>query len=124
MHVAPYDVSTVTAKRVLTTTTITTTMATTGHGDSSVMYIPAIPLSRNNFRYLMTQRAQFEAGRPPVDFPGGVGESLFTGRGTLSDIKTEEARRAMGFAPFLIEDGMAESEKRLIEECNRELAAL
>lgn len=88
------------------------------------MYIPAIPLTRANFRYLINQRQHFEQGRPPVDFPGGVGESQFTGRGTVDDIKTEEARRAMGFAPFLMDNDMPELERRLIEECNRELAAL
>lgn len=95
-----------------------------GAGDSSVMYIPAIPLTRANFDYILQQRRSFLAGRPPADFPGGVGESQFVGRAMEQDIVGLEARRAMGLAPFEKTEGMTEAEKRLIDECNAKLAAL
>lgn len=31
------------------------------------------------------------------DFPGGQGESQFSGRGSVADVSTQEGRRALGF---------------------------
>ncbi|KAK4057803.1 hypothetical protein OIO90_001022 [Microbotryomycetes sp. JL221] len=92
-----------------------------GQGDSSVMYIPAIPLTLNNFEYLLDQRSRFEQGLPPNDFPGGVGESEFSGRGTVDDIVDEQGKRLMGLAKFVKDDAMTELEQRLVDECNRRL---
>lgn len=62
---------------------------------SSVMYIPSVPLTAQNARYVIhDQRAAFFSGTPGPDFPGGVGESAFTGRGVESDIVSSEARAA------------------------------
>ncbi|KAF9019190.1 DUF1479-domain-containing protein [Hymenopellis radicata] len=71
-----------------------------GKTDSSVMYIPAVPLTVENADYLRDQRVCFEKGLPPPDFPGGDGESYNTGRGAVDDIATAEGRRAVGFEPF------------------------
>ncbi|KIJ63524.1 hypothetical protein HYDPIDRAFT_92217 [Hydnomerulius pinastri MD-312] len=90
-----------------------------GNEDSSVMYIPAVPLSVNNAAYLRDQRINFEHGLPAPDFPGGPGESTFTGRASAEDITTVEGKRAMGFAPFPMsgEEGL----QGLSSEINRVL---
>jgi hypothetical protein len=67
-----------------------------GKGPSAVMYIPAVPLTELNARYVRDQRAAFEARIPPPDFPGGEGETTFTGTGTPSDLVSTDARRSMG----------------------------
>ncbi|KAN0066046.1 hypothetical protein ACQY0O_000139 [Thecaphora frezii] len=92
-----------------------------GTGDSSVMYIPAIPTTKVNFDYVRQQRDAFANGRPPADFPGGEGESRFIGRGTPDDVRGVMARRAMALKPFAIDDTMPEAEKRLLAYCNARL---
>ncbi|KAK4055478.1 hypothetical protein OIV83_000024 [Microbotryomycetes sp. JL201] len=94
-----------------------------GKGDSSVLYIPAIPLTRANLDYLVDQKSRFLQGLPPSDFPGGEGESLFQGRGTRDDLNQigQDALRMMGFAPFVKSEGMSDLEKRLVDECNERL---
>lgn len=69
-----------------------------GLTDSSVMYIPAIPLTANNWRYVTKQAKDFKAGVPPADFPGGKGESQFKmgARAGTQDIQGQMARTAMG----------------------------
>ena len=57
-----------------------------GKGPSAVMYIPSVPLTSKNVEYVRDQRESFLAAKPPPDFPGGVGESLFKGTGTEEDI--------------------------------------
>jgi len=71
-----------------------------GKGDSSVMYIPAVPLTEHNTGYLRDQRIHFEQGLPPPDFPGGEGESRFIGRASVEDITTPFGRQVYGFEPF------------------------
>lgn len=65
-----------------------------GKGPSAVLYIPAVPLTPRNAEYVRDQRSQFMQGRPAPDFPGGVGESDFVGRGTPEDIKSSDGRQA------------------------------
>lgn len=89
--------------------------------DSSVMYIPAIPLTRANFDYVRQQREAFEAGIPPSDFPGGEGESRHNGRGTPVDITSPIGRRAMALDAFATTSDMAEAERQLIELCNSQI---
>ncbi|GAA5864123.1 hypothetical protein JCM8547_005143 [Rhodosporidiobolus lusitaniae] len=90
-----------------------------GSGDSSVLYIPAVPLTEANARYLRTQRDRFEASRPAPDFPGGPGESLFKGVGEEKDILTEEGRVALGYKPFEAGPNETEGGRRVIEAANR-----
>lgn len=74
----------------------------TGKGDSSVLYIPACPLTETNAEYLVRQREAFLNGTPGPDFPGGIGESEHTGRMTKKDVKIaggEQALIAMGLRP-------------------------
>lgn len=86
--------------------------------DSSVMYIPAIPLTKVNFEYILSQKQSFLDGIPPWDFPGGEGESKHVGRGTPQDVTNQQGRRAMGLERFQMGNGMPEAERRLIEACN------
>ncbi|KAJ7312395.1 hypothetical protein DFH08DRAFT_896920 [Mycena albidolilacea] len=71
-----------------------------GKEDSSVMYIPAVPLTLENIQYLRDQRTNFLAGLPAPDFPGGPGESAFVGRATVEDVYPGAGRRAVGFEKF------------------------
>lgn len=74
-----------------------------GQGDSSVLYIPACPLTQANAEYLVRQREAFLAGVPGPDFPGGKGESEHVGRMTTQDIDKaggKEALAAMGLGPW------------------------
>ncbi|KAJ7509767.1 DUF1479-domain-containing protein [Mycena galericulata] len=70
-----------------------------GKQDSSVLYIPAVPLTLKNAQYLRDQRSNFVEGLPAPDFPGGKGESSFIGRATEEDIHPD-GRRAIGFEKF------------------------
>ena len=70
-----------------------------GKTDSSVMYIPACPLTQDNATYLKRQRECFVKGVPSPDFGGGIGESEHVGRvdvGELEALVGEEGCRAMG----------------------------
>ncbi|KIO21397.1 hypothetical protein M407DRAFT_80394 [Tulasnella calospora MUT 4182] len=89
-----------------------------GEGDSSVFYIPAAPLTAKTAEYLKRQKDVFLQGVPPPDFPGGAGENGFKGVGTSNDILTEEGRKALGFAPFSLKDGMTKSEEAVTKEAN------
>lgn len=89
--------------------------------DSSVLYIPAIPLTKANFDYVLSQRLSFVEGIPPNDFPGGEGETRHVGRGTPKDITNKKGRRAMGLDNFEIKPGMSQAERNLIESCNAQV---
>ncbi|KAM6502854.1 Protein of unknown function (DUF1479) domain containing protein [Amanita muscaria] len=69
--------------------------------DSSVLNIPAVPLTVDNAHFMRQQRENFEAGLPPPDFPGGKGESECVGRAKGEDVKRTEARRVLGLDPFV-----------------------
>ncbi|EPS92730.1 hypothetical protein FOMPIDRAFT_1026704 [Fomitopsis schrenkii] len=95
----------------------------TGSGDSSVLYIPAVPLTLHNAAYLRDQRETFKRGQPSPDFPGGEGEAHFVGRVKAEDVKDKEAQRIFGLAPFDVPAGASESEKNLVDAANRILFA-
>ena len=84
-----------------------------GKNASSVLYIPTVPLTEASARYIRDQRETFIEGRPPCDFPGGVGESRFEGKGGEGDVMTDEGRRGLGVMPFDV-DGAAEGKKGLL----------
>lgn len=86
-----------------------------GQNAASVLYIPSVPTTLANVRYIKDQREQFLAGTPPPDFPGGVGESAFEGKGSTADILTEEGRRAMGLAQFDTSIATDEGERDILE---------
>lgn len=88
-----------------------------GTGDSSVLYIPAVPLCEVNSHYLRNQRQLFLEGRPPPDFPGGIGESQHKSRGTLHDI-SEEGKRAMGCSKFTANPSASPGQQEALKTAN------
>ncbi|GAA5863597.1 hypothetical protein JCM3774_006543 [Rhodotorula dairenensis] len=93
-----------------------------GAADSSVLYIPAAPLTLSNAEYLKRQRERFEAGRPAPDFPGGEGESRFVGRGTRADVHEDgksEGLRALGYEPFVPAADETAGGRQVIEAANK-----
>ena len=88
-----------------------------GKTDSSVLYIPACPLTELNARYVARQRNAFLEGTPGPDFPGGKGESEHIGRMTREDISKHggvNAERAMGLAAFP-GDGILEGMNEILD---------
>ncbi|KAI0629478.1 DUF1479-domain-containing protein [Trametes polyzona] len=92
-----------------------------GPGDSSVLYIPAVPLTERNAAYLRDQRETFLRGLPSPDFPSGEGESRFVGRGRLEDIAHPDGRRMLGFEPFGQTSFLNEGERQAIAAANEVL---
>jgi hypothetical protein len=93
-----------------------------GTGDSSVLYIPACPLTETNARYLVRQRNAFLDGTPGPDFPGGVGESAHSGRMVRTDVKMaggDEGARAMGLAEWTANGAKTEKEMSFLRTMNR-----
>ncbi|KAI4093517.1 MAG: hypothetical protein LQ339_007655 [Xanthoria mediterranea] len=75
----------------------------TGASESSVLYVPACPLTEANAEYLARQRETFAEGIPAPDFPSGEGESQYRGRLTPEYVMKNislQAQRAMGLAAF------------------------
>lgn len=92
-----------------------------GSGDSSVMYIPAVPLTDYNAEYLRDQRINFLLGLPAPDFPGGEGESHFIQRGTPEHVRSMEGRRVLGFEKFEVRPGATAAEEDVIRRANEVL---
>ncbi|KAF2226035.1 hypothetical protein BDZ85DRAFT_232251 [Elsinoe ampelina] len=93
-----------------------------GQGDSSVMYIPACPLTEKNAEYLARQRGAFLEGVPSPDFPGGEGERRHVGRPGVGDVERvngEEGLRAFGLARWESEkEGLTDGERRVMRRAN------
>ncbi|GAA5993221.1 hypothetical protein JCM10908_004515 [Rhodotorula pacifica] len=95
-----------------------------GASDSSVLYIPAAPLTLSNAEYLKRQRERFEAGRPAPDFPGGEGESRFVGRASRADVHEgdkSQGLRALGYERFVPAQEETAGGKKVIEAANKVL---
>ncbi|KAI0343611.1 DUF1479-domain-containing protein [Trametopsis cervina] len=90
-----------------------------GPGDSSVFYIPAVPMTVRNGGYLRAQRLTLEQGLPPPDFAGAEGEARFAGRPTLADVEkmSVEARRVFGVEPYET-DKLQGGPKAAVEQAN------
>jgi hypothetical protein len=84
-----------------------------GIEDSSVFYIPSLPLSVKNAVYIQDQRERFLSGRTPADFPPNDSEVDFVGRSTEADL-SPLGRKMMGFEP--VGQGANSS---LSDDCNR-----
>lgn len=94
-----------------------------GASDSSVMYIPACPLTEANAEYLARQRETFAEGLPAPDFPSSnEGESQHRGRLTPEYVMeniSPEAQRAMGLVAFPADaKGVLEQERRVMTRAN------
>ncbi|KAK9345106.1 hypothetical protein V1522DRAFT_382931 [Lipomyces starkeyi] len=93
-----------------------------GKSDSSVLYIPAVPMSIPNLQYLVRQRTALKKFSPPPDFPdaGGKGESGFVGRGTEADFTSAEGLRAAGCGSLKwdVTNAQSPAELALLETAN------
>ncbi|RKU48292.1 hypothetical protein DL546_007490 [Coniochaeta pulveracea] len=94
-------------------------------GNSTMLYLPAVPLTQTNALYLARQRKAFLLGHPGPDFGGGgsrgSGESDHVGRPgvqEVSDAGDDEALRAMGLLPFDEDDAETEGEKSVLNMVN------
>ncbi|KAF2713626.1 DUF1479-domain-containing protein [Pleomassaria siparia CBS 279.74] len=96
-----------------------------GKSDSSVLYIPACPLTEDNARYLAGQRENLIHGTPSPDFGGGVGESEHKGRIRVEDVEalvSDEASRAMGLKPWDSDaEGLTTGEREVLNRANKVL---
>lgn len=94
-----------------------------GKTDSSVLYIPACPLTEANVRYLQRQKEAFLDGTPGPDFPGGKGESEHIGRTSEKDLpKFSELSglRAFGFEAWDPEEkGITQGQKEMLQKANQ-----
>ncbi|RFU34816.1 hypothetical protein B7463_g1566, partial [Scytalidium lignicola] len=92
-----------------------------GKGDSSVMYIPACPLTEGNARYLVRQREAFLRGAPGPDFPGGIGEGGHIIRPGVREVDIAggiEGMRAMGLESWDIECESMKGRRELLNKVN------
>ncbi|KAJ7082858.1 hypothetical protein B0H15DRAFT_851751 [Mycena belliarum] len=68
----------------------------TGSEDSAVMYIPAVPMTPANARYVARQKDEFLKGAPPPDFPVATTGVGLVGLATDGDVEEPLGRKAMG----------------------------
>lgn len=89
------------------------------------MYIPACPVTEANTEYVQRQKADFLAGVPPPDFPGGKGESGHVGRAMEADLRSftnEQGLRTVGFGKWdTQEEGLSHAQRAVLEKANEVL---
>ncbi|KNG88506.1 hypothetical protein ANOM_003223 [Aspergillus nomiae NRRL 13137] len=88
-----------------------------GSGDSSVLYIPACPVTEANANYVKRQRNDFREGVPPPDFPGGKGESEHVGRATETCLRKSTSSlglRSLGLDKWDLDDQSLKKGQRLV----------
>lgn len=94
-----------------------------GKADSSVLYIPACPLTVSNAEFSARQRAAFLNGTPCPDFGGGKGESEHIGRPGVEDVRKvnpDEGMRAFGLREWdSSEPGLTVGQKEVMREANK-----
>jgi hypothetical protein len=94
-----------------------------GKSDSSVMYIPACPLTESNAKFAVRQREAFLNGTPCPDFGGGVGESQHVGRPGVEDVRKVDpvgGMRAFGLEPWdASADGLTQGQRSVMERANK-----
>lgn len=89
-----------------------------GDTDSSVLYVPACPLTARNAEYARRQLGRFRAGEPGPDFPGGEGEGSHVGRPLEEDL-SRVARLSMGLEKLSVGCRVDEGAMRAVEAANR-----
>lgn len=90
-----------------------------GTTDSSVLYIPVCPWTKDNLDYAQRQLKTFIAGSPSPDFGGGQGEQGFNGQVTLQDTRDLIGRigqYSMGILDDENNSPIAEHGKRLYDQ--------
>ena len=96
-----------------------------GRTDSSVLYIPACPLTVSNAEYLARQRERFLAGTPSPDFGGGKGESEHVGRPGVQDVENVDAgdgMRAFGLKEWDSDaEGLSIGQREVMDRANKVL---
>jgi hypothetical protein len=95
-----------------------------GSTDSSVLYIPACPLTERNAQYLARQRETFLQGTPGPDFPGGPGESKHVGRPKadhVANIAGKDAIQALGLEAWSNDRPVLDGERRMLRRANEVL---
>lgn len=114
-----------------------------GASDSSVMYIPACPLTEDNAKFLARQRAAFIEGKKSVptsfcalyidsikgvpcpDFGGGEGESNHVGRPLAGEIAQQSDKtglRAFGLMEWdSTEAGLSSGQREAMDRANKAL---
>lgn len=94
-----------------------------GKSDSSVMYIPACPLTITNAEFVARQKGCFLSGQPCPDFGGGKGEADHVGRPGVDDVLkvgSDEGIRACGLKEWdTSEPGLTPGEKEVMERANK-----
>ncbi|PYI00075.1 DUF1479-domain-containing protein [Aspergillus ellipticus CBS 707.79] len=94
-----------------------------GRGDSSVLYIPACPVTEANTEYVQRQKLDFLAGIPPPDFPGGKGESEHIGRAIEEDLRkctNDEGLKSLGFAKWDAQEAnLKQGQRQVLEKANQ-----
>ena len=96
-----------------------------GASDSSVLYIPACPLTESNARYMARQRDAFITGLPGPDFPGGIGEANHIGRPNTQDaaaVMHDDGMRAFGLQAWEADkQGLSTGERHVMQKANEML---
>ncbi|KAI8139285.1 hypothetical protein BJV82DRAFT_627891 [Fennellomyces sp. T-0311] len=90
--------------------------------DSSVLYIPSSPVCRRNSEYLKRQRAMFEKGWTPPDFPANNCEEHIEGFRATPETLNEDEKLGMGFKPLSSDKASTPGQKRAIHQHNQILA--
>jgi hypothetical protein len=95
----------------------------TGKTDSSVMYIPACPLTVENAKFVARQREAFLNGWPCPDFGGGIGESQHVGRPgpeDLAKVNSGNGLQAFGLKSWDVnEPGLTAGQREVMKRANR-----
>ncbi|KAG9575142.1 DUF1479-domain-containing protein, partial [Aureobasidium melanogenum] len=96
-----------------------------GTSDSSVLYIPACPLTIHNAEFLVRQRQAFLEGLPCPDFGGGVGETNHIGRPGVEDIEAASQGKDAGVVAFGLQEwdssaaGLSDAQRELFDRANK-----
>lgn len=99
----------------------------TGTADSSVLYIPACPLTIQNAEFLARQRHAFLEGLPCPDFGGGVGETRHVGRPGVEDVQKASQGKNAGMVAFGLQEwdssaaGLSDAQRELFDRANKVL---
>ncbi|KAI5209549.1 DUF1479-domain-containing protein [Aureobasidium subglaciale] len=98
-----------------------------GTADSSVLYIPACPLTVQNAEFLARQRQAFLAGLPCPDFQGAIGEADHVGRPGVEEVEKASQGKDAGMIAFGLEEwdssatGLSETQRELFDRANKVL---
>lgn len=92
------------------------------HPPTSIMYLPACPLTQTNALYLVRQRKAFLSGDPGPDFGGAPPADLSVGgEKAIGDVGLAggvHGMRSMGLLPWDEEDEQDEQEQAVLEMAN------